>query len=119
MCRSIRVDSSVIHDRGVFAAKRFEPGDVIEECPLLVISADEAESLYELADYIFECEDNYALPLGFGCFYNHSRNANAETIIDPDERLITMVAVRPIEPGDEVTINYNGAPDDPTPLPFE
>ncbi len=119
MCRSVRVDSSTIHDRGVFAERSFATGDVVEECPLLVISADEADRLYELADYIFECEDDYALPLGFGCFYNHSSAANAETVIDPEERVITVVAVRPIKAGEEITINYNGDPDDPTPLPFE
>ncbi|MCX7619843.1 MAG: SET domain-containing protein-lysine N-methyltransferase [Acidimicrobiales bacterium] len=115
----MRVDTSPIHDRGVFAERSFRKGEMIEECPLLVISAQEADNLDELANYIFECEDDYAVPLGLGCFYNHSRTANAETVIDPDGRTLTIIAARSIRRNEEITINYNGAPDDPTPLPFE
>jgi SET domain-containing protein len=36
-----------------------------------------------------------------------------------DELVIDYVALRDIAPGDEITINYNGATDDRSPLWFE
>src|SRR3954452_214123 len=34
------VGLSPVHGRGVFAARSFEPGDLIEECPVLFVPAD-------------------------------------------------------------------------------
>jgi uncharacterized protein len=105
------VAPSSVHGRGVFAARRFDGGDVIEECPVLLVSAD-AITAVGLAGYCFEwTEDECALALGFGSLYNHSRRPNARYDHDHDAGLVTYTAVRAIEAGEEITINYSGEPD--------
>ena len=32
---------------------------------------------------------------------------------------MTFTALRPIEAGEEITVNYNGSPDDPAPVGFK
>jgi SET domain-containing protein len=45
-----------------------------------------------------------------GTLYNHSYQPNAQFIRDYPRRLMNFVAVRPITPGEEITINYNYYP---------
>lgn len=118
---SLRVDESTIHGTGVFAVCDFEPDDIIERCPVLVLSRDEAFTLADtaLGDYVYEWEDGCAVALGFGSLYNHSRTSNARYEMDYDLIEIDVVAVHVIRAGDEIFINYNGDPTITTPVWFE
>src|SRR5205823_5026665 len=68
--------------RGVFAGRPFEAGAVIEVCPVIPLTAAEAEicAATVLDDYFFQWGpkgDGYALALGYGALYNHAANPNA------------------------------------------
>ena len=107
------VARSPIHGTGVFAARAFEPGDVVETVPVIVCAAGEEELLEQtnLRGLYFHWDDGVALALGFGSLYNHAWGSNARYEPDPEAELIRFICVRPIGRGDEVTINYTGDPD--------
>lgn len=106
---SLRVDESPTGaGRGVFAVRRFDAGETIERCPVLVVDGEDAEALHAgLEGYVFNWGDcSTALALGFGSLYNHSFSPNATTLETPDELVIT--ALVSIEVGAEIFINYTG-----------
>jgi SET domain-containing protein len=93
--------------RGVFAARHFEKGDAVETCPTLTLPNEQVVG--RLGDYVFgsnEGEHEVLLLLGFGMLYNHSSEPNVEYVQGEEPDTITFVATQPIEPGDELTIDY-------------
>ena len=103
--------------RGVFAKRDITKGQIIERVPLLIVSWDEiADS--ELADYVFVyTETKVAIALGYGSLYNHSYCPNAR--YDDDGRRVKIFsAIRNIVAGEEITVNYNGDPDNNELLDF-
>lgn len=72
-----------------------------------------------LQQYMFGIDDRYAIACGAPSFLNHSYSPNATYEIDLDASTLELRALRRIEAGEEVLINYNGAPDDHTPLWFD
>ncbi len=96
----------------MFATRRFDAGDVIEHCPMLIAHGEQGTSLEVGAEgYVFRWgETSTALPLGYGALYNHSYDPNATTLETEDELVIT--ATRKIKPGDEIFINYMGTDQD-------
>jgi uncharacterized protein len=115
----LRVAPSPVHGRGVFAARRFRPGDLIEECPIVLVPADRAVAL-RLGGYCFEwSEDEVAVTLGYGSLYNHSWDPNARYDHDHTRDVVSYTAIHHIEAGDEITINYSGAPDGRADLWFD
>jgi SET domain-containing protein len=124
--QAIYVAASDIGGRGVFAGKKIYAGDVIEVCPVLPMKKGEMEILdtTTLYDYYFLWEDeeqqikSCAIALGFGSLYNHFAPSNADYIMDFDNLTIDIMAVRDIEAGEEITINYHGEPGDTSPTWF-
>lgn len=109
----LAVGPSSIHGTGVFALQPFEPGEVIETCPV-VECAEGEESLLEqtnLRGLYFHWADGVAIALGYGSLYNHAWSSNARYETDVDAGVVRFVCVRSIAEGDEVTINYTGDPD--------
>jgi SET domain-containing protein len=109
--------------RGVFASKDFASGEPIETTPVILITPGDWFCIAPtvLADYVFNFgpeKDHAAIALGFGSLYNHSYSPNARYFKDWDRREIRFVAVRAIRSGEEITVNYNGAPDDSRPIWF-
>lgn len=106
--------------RGVFARVLIPEGTVFERVPLLVIPAAEVlegEDNRVLQDYVFEYKKDVALALGYGSLYNHSYNPNAR-YDDAGRQIKEFRALRDIHPGEEITINYNGAEDIMDPVEF-
>ena len=107
--------------RGVFARRPIRKGEVIETVPVIVLSAEDYEegvSGTVLAHYGFEWgRGRMALALGYGSLYNHSYRPNAR--YNDVGRTKVFLALRDIAAGEEVTVNYNGDPDDLSPLGFE
>lgn len=117
------IQPSQLHGLGVFAKEGFRAGRVIEEAPAVFLSADEKEQLKysRLFQYYFLVNDTrYPAAFGFGysAFYNHSNNANAVFSFSRKKKTIVFRAARRIESGEEITINYNGNPTDPSPVYF-
>jgi uncharacterized protein len=108
--------------RGVFARRAIHAGVVIERVPVVVLPIEEigsAEMRSRLSDYCFLWgRDTVALALGYGSLYNHSYRPNAR-YDDEGQRTKVFTALRDIQPGEEITVNYNGEPEDAEPVGFE
>jgi SET domain-containing protein len=106
--------------RGVFARRPIEAGEVIETCPVLVLPAGSVEDFSAgVGAYVFEWgRGKLALALGYGSLYNHSYRPNAR-YEDLGDRTKLFTAIRDIAAGEEITVNYNGEPEDQAPVGFE
>lgn len=108
--------------RGVFARAFIPEGTVIERAPVLVIPAVEIdENPYDtiITRYCFQWgHKTVAVALGYGSLYNHSYQPNAY-YRDRRNRVKEFIALRDIEPGEEITINYNGSPHDLADVGFD
>ncbi len=124
--QAIYIAPSEIGGRGVFAGKKIYKDDIIEVCPVIPMKVGEMEVLDKttLYDYYFLWEDDdkqiksCAIALGFGSLYNHTAPSNADYIMDFDAQTIDIFAVRDIEQGEEICINYHGDPEDTSPTWF-
>ncbi len=99
--------------RGVFTRKKIDTNVVIEESPVIVMTAEDRILLDKtlLHDYIFEWganKDECCMALGFVPMYNHSYESNCEYFMDFDEESIQVKTIRPVRKDEELTINYNG-----------
>jgi uncharacterized protein len=118
------VGQSAGKGRGVFARRRIGRGEVVERSPLIVIPAAQwglVESTV-FCNYTFTWGrdgNDAAVALGYGSLYNHSYTPNARYVPRFADQALEFVALRDIEPGEEVTINYNREPGDRSPLWFE
>ncbi|NUO02207.1 MAG: SET domain-containing protein-lysine N-methyltransferase [Saprospiraceae bacterium] len=120
---SVYFSSSTIEGRGVFTYEPIEEGMLIEICPAIVMPAEDLPVIHRthLHDYYFlwgQEEKQCAIALGFGSLYNHSYEPNAEYVFDYEQQTIDIYSLKPIEAGEEITINYNGWPDDKNPVWF-
>ncbi len=117
----IEVKSTKGKGRGVFARELIKAGTVFERVPLLVIPAKEVLECEHggfLSQYVFEYgKGTVALALGFGSLYNHSYQPNAR-YDDAGRQVKEFRALRDIQAGEEITINYNGAEDVMDPVEF-
>lgn len=111
--------------RGVVAQRSFIAGETIERPPVIVIPAEEAPRIRDtrLAHYYFEWGDDCqqaAIALGYGSLYNHSYTPNARYEFREAEECLEFLALRDIQPGEEITINYNNlGPSSTQPLKFQ
>jgi uncharacterized protein len=100
-------------DRGVFARRAIRAEELIERAPVLVISPEHSVLLDQtiLGHYCYKWgkeEGDTALALGYGSLYNHSYQPNARFVRRYEERTIDYFAIRDIDEGEEISINYNG-----------
>lgn len=108
--------------RGVFARCDIRKGTEIERVPVIVIPerdiySDEGDGM--LSEYVFAWgKKTVALALGYGSLYNHSYKPNAR-YEDDGQQTKVYIAIRHIEAGEEITINYNGEPRSKAPLWFD
>lgn len=114
----IEVRNSPKKGRGVFARQAIKSGTIIEKVPVLIVTWDEiADS--ELADYAFVYSaTKSAIALGYGSIYNHSFDPNAR-YDDVGRKQKVFSAIKDIEKGEEIMVNYNGDPDNSEEVDFE
>ena len=111
--------------RGVFTIVAIAANTVVEESPVIVMTAEERKLLDQtkLHDYIFEWqpegENLCCMAQGYISVYNHSYASNCEYFMNYDAEVIFIKAVRDIAAGEELTINYNGDWNDETKVWFE
>jgi SET domain-containing protein len=112
-------DTGTARGRGVFAARAFGPGEVVEVCPVVLFRKEYKVLHRELKTIVFHWEvpegeaATQALALGYGSLYNHANPSNLRYETDNETLLMRFIAVREIGAGEELTINYNadgGAP---------
>jgi len=99
----------------VFATETIAAGTLIEEAPVIILSAADCSAadgtiLYE---YYFHWDGDPdgdgrgALGLGLVTLCNHSSHPTATVRRNLDRDTLSLVALTAIEAGDEVTIDYN------------
>lgn len=102
--------------RGVFALRDIKKGEIIENCPAIILTPKERKHLEKtlLTYYIYPWRStrSAAMVLGYGAIYNHSYDSNADWLQNFRTNCMVFRAVKPIKKGEEITVNYNGEPDD-------
>jgi uncharacterized protein len=110
----ILVRDSPVHGRGVFATRRIEKGERIIEYVGERVSHEEADRRYELKDendshtFLFIVDSKTVIDAGVdgndARFFNHSCDPNCESVVE--KRRVYIEAIRAIEPGEELTYDY-------------
>lgn len=109
----VEVKESPIHGMGVFTIENINVGEVIEECHLITLPFKPGEQSFFLYDYKFNYPaegkvEEYVLPLGNGCIYNHSDDSNAYWRNHPEHKAFQFVATKDIKIGEEICTYYGG-----------
>jgi uncharacterized protein len=117
------VSDSPLGGRGVFTIEEIPTDSLIEICPAIVLSEWDMNQIHktDLHDYYFlwgDEQNQCAIALGYGSLYNHSYHPNARYLLDFERLTIDIYTIREIEAGEEITVNYNGEPEDPSPVWF-
>lgn len=117
----IEVKESPGRGRGIFAGRDFAKGALIETAPVILLREEDRRYLgtTRLYTYYFVVRNTdypCAIGLGYASLYNHAPQANAHYRISVKKARIQIRAWRTIRTGEEITINYNGRPDDPSPV---
>ncbi|GAA4467646.1 SET domain-containing protein-lysine N-methyltransferase [Nemorincola caseinilytica] len=100
--------------RGVFTRKKIKAGDIVESAPVIVMSHEDRLHIDQtiLQNYIFEWQPEgqnmCCMALGTIPMYNHDYESNCEYYMEYEEMTMFVQAVRDIEAGEELTVNYNG-----------
>ena len=110
--------------RGVFAAKDIRQGEVIEVCNVIVIPEDEVQYADKtiIGAYYYTWGEDYrkaALALGNGSLYNHSYEPNAKYVKHFENDTLEFTCIKDVKKDEEIRVNYNGVPDDKSPMWFE
>ena len=111
--------SQTLHIRGMIATETIRKGAIIEKCPVIPIPINQQQGLLqiELRNYYFEWTNSHnAIVLGYGGIINHSFKPNAAYRYGYKNKVMIFYAIKTIQKGQEVFINYNGTPNDTTPL---
>lgn len=119
----LSLKDSKIFGKGVFAQAPFRAGDLIEACPLIIVQGQDIaivrnSRLYWYYFVAYTPAPCLALALGYGSVYNHACPANARFQLQAKKQLLLIHAHVDIAAGTEITLNYNGAPADPSPVSF-
>jgi uncharacterized protein len=109
MLPGLIIRSSSIHAAGCYTMRRIKKGTRVCEYQGPRLTKDEADLRYEgrCVTYLFGYGDDNMVIDGFGTpmFINHSCSPNCET--EDEDGRIFVVAIRDIEPGEELVYEYN------------
>jgi hypothetical protein len=99
--------------RGVFCKQGIAKDEVFETAPLIVLPAADynTATASALTDYFFNFnkeEKMLALVLGFGSLYNHALHSNAAYTLNYENKTMEYYALKDINAGTEICINYSG-----------
>ncbi|MFK7873798.1 MAG: SET domain-containing protein [Oligoflexales bacterium] len=119
--QSLYVTTTSNKGRGVYTREKISKDTIIEISPIMILSKQDTIKIQDtnLSNYIYEYhEQQDALSLGYGSLYNHSYTPNAYYQFDIDHQILEFIALSDILKDEEITINYNGDPQDKTELWF-
>lgn len=110
--------------RGIIATEKILQDQVIERCPAIVYVKNTPIIEQTIFDYyVFDWDNTHeALALGYGSLINHSYEQNVKVDFEMEEKNIVFTAIRDIQIGEELFINYNddsAEPIDPGYLEFD
>jgi hypothetical protein len=119
----VEVRRSKVHGLGVFAAKKIRKGTRIIEYVGERVSHDEADRRYDTKDendshtFLFIVDSKTVIDAGTdgndARFFNYSCDPNCESVVE--KRRVFIEAIRNIEPGAELTYDYQIQRDDDDP----
>jgi SET domain-containing protein len=97
--------------RGLVATTQIVAGAAIVMCPVIVYDDADAGRISKtrLGDYNFrfgERQNRACIILGVISLCNHAEEPNAEIVCHEEELMVSLVAVRGIEEGEEICIRY-------------
>lgn len=121
MIGSIRPNSDLVvkqtcdgRGRGVFAARAFSQGEVVEASPVWLVYSDWEDLPSDLKFVVYDWRvltkspsPVFAIALGVGSVFNHASPPNLRFQPRVEQQAIEFVALRDIEPGEELLIDYN------------
>lgn len=90
--------------RGVYAARRFKHGEMVEDCPVLVLKPSEGRGL--ITYYWWAWKGRYGLALSVASIFNHSRRPNVGSRRHFKQQRMTFMALRDIVVGEEILVDY-------------
>lgn len=95
--------------RALIATEQISKDQIIERCPAIIYPKNPQVIEQTIFDhYVFDWDDTHeALALGYGSLCNHSYERNVEVDFDYDASEILFIALRDINFGEELLINYN------------
>lgn len=110
--------------RGVVAGRRFEEGELVDVAPVVVVPAAQWSLIEQTALHRFcfvwdDAKGSVAVALGRGSLFNHSYRPNVTPEKKVRQKTMLFFALRAIEAGEELTINYNGDVDSQAPVGFD
>lgn len=120
---SIYVKDTQKYGRGIYALRDIKKGELIEVSPVIISPKGEWEYLEKtvMSHYCFhwgEEGNDTAIALGYGSLFNHSYSPNSVYYINEKKVTIEFYCIVDIKKNEEITINYNGEPEDQSPLWF-
>ena len=108
-------DTGTVRGRGVFAARAFKQGEVVEFAPVVPynplpqprLPVDLQRIVFGWGAMIGLQRRRPAIALGYGSMYNHANPASLRCQGDRPNKVIRFIALRDIAADEEMTINYN------------
>jgi hypothetical protein len=106
-------DTGTIKGRGVYALRSHAEGEIVESCPVILLTATFTEIPIEVRRVLFNwgvlanTRPSHCLALGYGSLYNHGNPANMRYEGDDEAKVLRFVAIRAIAAGEELTVNYS------------
>ncbi len=96
----------------VAAKRKFSRGEIIEVCPILILSRNDSNIIkktwFKLLGYNFN--GRLAIPGGYGPIYCPSEEANASYAVIPEKRALVISADRDIRSEEFITVKQRGIP---------
>lgn len=114
--------------KGVFAKKNIKQYTTIEVANIILLPNKDYDMIQKtvLYGYCFVWDDpkkngefKNAIAFSDCQFINHSFDPNLKYFHDYDNKAIEFISIRDISKGEELTVNYNGNPDDKAPMWFD
>lgn len=108
-------DTGTVKGRGAFAQRDFAAGEIVEECPVIILLRPYEQLPLRLKTMVFnwgnlaKTSPCHALALGFGSMYNHDNPASLRYEADTENDAMRYIAARAIKEDEELTINYNAS----------
>lgn len=103
----VKVKTSPIHGRGVFALINMAKGAIVDHGHLLVLPENEPEDGSLIGQYVFEFSSRRnCVLLGLVSLCNHDEQPNVEVEIDTENLTYRLIAVRSLRRGEELLVDY-------------
>ncbi len=102
-----KIKKSLIDGKGVFAKEVIAPGTEFE-CDILIFNLDEAPIEIQVYTLHILTIGKTALCLGFGAFFNHSKERPSIEIkeFDLEEKLVIFQTTKWVDEGEELLMDY-------------